>query len=308
MFEYEYKNEAFKYADVYVTNRFTLDTVKTTIDFNSSNTTTILKDYSNIQAFTNHYEKFSTLDVCLSMYDFDYGDIYVQFYDDAADKDKYCAPIIIQFTNAPTIYQLDTYKTNPSSKSIDISDEDNVFSSAYGSQLKAIPDTGRTDVLSQSNYSNYYNELFTENRLITNGLAADATSSVYGHPTYSIEYCSFIPSTFSKEYSIDNSTTAVKFDAVSAYLTVNTDDIETMKQENAQLSVVDYAIYTEYELPVININDKDVFVYGTKQNFTLKLTHDIANRRTDKWYRTHTKACADFKLVGLDPYWTTDDK
>lgn len=198
---YEYKTDTFKRADVYVTNRFTMDTVKTSID-TTQNSQVDLKDCSQLTSWVDTVNQRTMIELVLSMNDFDYGDIYIQFYDDPKEKDKYCAPIIVQFTNTPTIYLADIFKTNPSKSNPDVEDYDNIFSSAFGSELKEIPDIGRTDVLTGNNVSNseYYNDFMSNNRLITNGLIENAVKSVNGHPVYSVKYCSFLPSTFSKEF------------------------------------------------------------------------------------------------------------
>lgn len=198
---YEYKSNSFKYADVYVTNRFTMDTVKTSIDTTQGRQVN-LKECSQLASYNDGANQRTVVELVLSMNDFDYGDIYIQFYDDPEEKDKYCAPIIVQFTNTPTVYLTDTFKTNPSKSSPDIEDYDNVFSSAFGSELKGISDTGRTDVLTGKNTvdSEYYNDFMSSDKLITNGLSEDSVKSVNGHPVYSVKYCSFIPSAFSKEF------------------------------------------------------------------------------------------------------------
>jgi len=161
-----------------------------------------LKDCSLISQNINLDQKSLTIELSLSMCDFDYGDIYIQFYDDPEEKDEYCAPIIIQFTNTPTVYRTDTFKINPSKLNPDIEDYDPVFSSAYGSELEGIPDVGRTDVLTEKDASNseYYNDFLSNDRLVTNGLSEDSIKSIKGHPVYSIKYCSFVPAAFSKEF------------------------------------------------------------------------------------------------------------
>lgn len=198
---YEYKTDSFKYADVYVTNRFTMDTVKTSIDTTQGRQVN-LKACSQLASYNDGANQRTVVELVLSMKDFDYGDVYIQFYDDPEEKDKYCAPIIVQFTNTPTVYLADTFKTNPSKLNSDIEDYDNVFSSAFGSELEGTSDTGRTDVLTGKNTtdSEYYNDFVSSDRLITNGLSEDSVKSVNGHPVYSVKYCSFTPSAFSKEF------------------------------------------------------------------------------------------------------------
>lgn len=204
---YEYKTKSFRYADVYVTNRFTMDAVKTTID-STHDEQVDLKEYSFIALWDDEENKCTVVELALSMHDFDYGDIYIQLYDDPEEKDKYCAPIIVQFTNTPTVYRVDTFKTNPSKSNPEIEDYDNVFSSAFGSEFEEKADAGRTNVLTDdtsidhgvSLNPEYYNDFMSNDRLITNGLSEDSVKSISGHPVYSVKYCSFVPNSFSKEF------------------------------------------------------------------------------------------------------------
>lgn len=197
---YEYKKKSFRYVDVYLTNRFTMDTVKATIDATQTDQAD-LKECSFLALWDFNKDKHTTVKLALSLNDFDYGDVYIQIYDDPEEKDKYCAPIIVQFTNTPTVYRVDTFKMNPSKSSPEIEDYDNVFSSAFGSELNFVADAGRTDILtSDKQNSEYYNDFMSTDRLITNGLSEDSAKSVHGHPVYFVKYCSFVTDEFSKEF------------------------------------------------------------------------------------------------------------
>ena len=81
-----------------------------------------------------------------------------------------------------------------------------------------------------------------------------------------------------------------------------------MKTECVQLNF-DTEVKTDnrFQLAVANKNDLDILVDGTRQEFLLKLVSGD-NKKTDKWYREHTKVCVDFALTGLDPYWLSNDK
>ena len=81
-----------------------------------------------------------------------------------------------------------------------------------------------------------------------------------------------------------------------------------MKSECAQFDF-DTEVKTdnEYQLTVANKNNTDISISGTRQEFLLKL-FSRDDKKTDKWYREHTKTCVDFVLTGLDPYWLSDDK
>ena len=114
---------------------------------------------------------------------------------------------------------------------------------------------------------------------------------------------------FLKSFGINGSANSVGFSATSAYLTINdTDNYETLKTESSQLNFdTTVKTDTEFSLTVANKNDIDIAISGTIQEFSLKLVFSD-DKKTDKWYREHTKACVDFVLTGLDPYWLSDDK
>lgn len=323
-FEYEYKTMSFLLADVYVTNRFTLDTVKETVSFDHAIetgdaaiyglvNTSLAEPTSYIRVFVDASRKRSIIEVVLSMADFMFGDIYVQFYNDNNEegKNKYCAPIIVQFTNAPTIYVADIYKLRPNTETI-LSDTDSVFASSFGSVSAGVPDTGRTDVLTGdvNTNSEYYNDFMNTHRLITNGLPEN-NHSVSSHPIYVVEYRSFVPSAFSNEFCKRTITNAREkrnsvgftFANTSAYLTsavsVTANDIDEMFKTDGYIAMSCKAVeeHPDFNLPVTN----SYSAVGHYKKFNVYLT---ASDVDDKWLREHTRVCADFALTGLDPYWT----
>lgn len=81
-----------------------------------------------------------------------------------------------------------------------------------------------------------------------------------------------------------------------------------MKSDCAQFDL-DTDVTTDNEFQLLaGVKDKSVLtVNGTRQEFLLKLVYSD-DKKTDKWYREHTKVCVDFVLTGLDPYWFSDDK
>ena len=326
-FEYEYKDDmSFLWADVYVTNRFTLDAVKETVSFEHAietgdatiyglANTSLAEPTSYIRVSVDASRKRSIIEVVLSMADFMFGDIYVQFYDDNDDKEQYCAPIIVQFTNAPTIYITDIYKLRPTTATI-LPDADSVFASAFGSVSAGVPDTGRTDVLTGdvNTNSEYYNDFTNANRLITNGLPEN-DHSVSSHPIYVVEYRSFVPSAFSNEFGKRTITddrekrnsVGFAFANTSAYLTsavsVTANDIDEMFKTDGYIAMSGEAVeeHQDFNLPVTN----SYSAVGHYKKFNVYLTAFDVN---DKWLRDHTRVCADFALTGLDPYWMSDDK
>lgn len=317
-FEYEYKTSTFERADVYITNRFTMDTYKDlSISFNvgESQFIAIPNTVSYFQASVDTSRKRTKLEVVLSMADFMFGDIYVQFYVNANQEDteeekkkkkeQYCAPIIVQFTNAPTVCVSNIYKWNPNSATM-LPDEDTIFTSSFGSTSARIPDTGRTDALTRDALSTeYYNDFMSANRLITNGLAKDKMSSFSGHPVYTIEYTAFVPSAFSEQFGYV--TSSVAFSAINnehGYLTSAVDDWQIMQTEKFDLNMYLRDTDRKYQLTAAkSYNDTITTIGGVKQTFVAHLTAALGDK-PDKWFRQHTRACADFVLSGLDPYWT----
>lgn len=328
-FEYEFKTSAFNFADVYITNRFTLDTYyknNPPISFNANNDSTIIPipdTNSYFCVYVDTTNKRTKLEVVLSMADFMYGDIYVQFYDDPNEKERYCAPVIVQFTNAPTIHAASVYKWRPNFTTQNIEDYDNIFTSSFGCRLDNIPDTGRTDVLTAGVNTDFYNDFMCNDRLITNGYAnpnkVDGNEvSISGHPVYMVEYRSFVPSAFSEMFGINHSPSAVSFSAINeekGYLTSAVDDWHIMHNDKLNLR-----LYTqndadgrrsfldpEYQLTAVIKNDNtEKTIGGIKRVFVAHLTAAPGDKH-DKWFRDHTRVCADFVLTGIDPYWMSDD-
>jgi hypothetical protein len=327
-FEYEYKNSTFERADVYITNRFTMDTAKSPDDITFRNESYYYyplndKNTSYITTQVDTVRKRSIIEVVLSMADFMYGDIYVQFYDKTTEKDRYCAPIITQFTNAPTCHAVGVYKWRPNFTTRNVEDYDNIFTSSFGSRRDYISEAGRSDVLS-GNVSNseYYNDFMESNRLITNGWADPVKQgvnevSLSGHPVYMVEYRTFVPSAFSQQFGINNSPTIVSFSALNdgkGYLTSSVDNWQVEHADKYDLRMYtkdddESFLNTAYTLTAAEtfLGEK-ITIGGIRRVFVAHLTAASADRPEDSWFRDHTRACADFVLTGIDPYWMSDDK
>ena len=176
-FDITYKSNEFNYIDIVVTNRFTMDAYVATIDTaNYSRPVKIVSEdgLTNPQYIYAIYDddnanKHSTLLVSLSMYDVMFGDVYILPYDDAAKKDEYFAPMIVPFTNTPTVLVSKIYKLHPETTTDTAQDYDNIFSANFGALSANICDSGRTNVLS-GNAALYYDDVFSADRLMTNGL------------------------------------------------------------------------------------------------------------------------------------------
>ena len=273
-------------------------------------------------------KKFTNVTLVLSMADFPhFGDIDFQFYDSDAKKDEYSDPAIVQFTNAPTIYIADIYKWRPnlSVSTSAIEDYDNVFASGFGSRLSGVPNTGRVNVLTGNVAdSDSYNDILSADRLITNGYRNSATNASYsGHPVYMIEYVGIVPSSFSSAFGIPdgNVRKPVTFSAIgqkdngdsSAYL-VSAMDFNINNPDRLQ---------DAYALRMYTRDDEIFFPYSavplvssTSAQYNTTITASIrkfiahctafSGNKDDKWFREHTRVCADFALAGVDPEWISE--
>jgi len=331
-FEYEYKTSAFECADVYITNRFTMDTYKKDppISFvvGELQFIAIPNTVSYFQASVDTARKRTKLEVVLSMADFMFGDIYVQFYDNAnpedteeekkKKKEQYCEPIIVQFTNAPTIHAVGVYKWRPNFTTRNVEDYDNIFTSSFGCRRDYISEAGRSDVLTAGVNTDYYNDFMSNDRLITNGCADpnkvdNNEVSISGHPVYMVEYRSFVPSAFSEMFGVNHSPTVVSFSARNngkGYLTSAVDDWQVMNIDKLDLRMYTKDddtsfLNTEYQLTAAKLYDNtEKTIGGIRRVFVAHLTANSADRPDDEWFRDHTRVCADFVLTGLDHYWT----
>lgn len=352
-FTQEYKSSKFLYCDVVITNRFTMESTRFTIDFHKTNlynddnivNVSELKDeemsnshyvsdtdvkFLQIYAYDDNYQNHRNfVNLKLSMADFMYGDICVQFYDDPDNKDQYCAPVIIQFTNAPTVNAVGVYKWRPNFTTKTVEDYDNIFTSSFGSRLTDVADEGRTDVFTangSSTNAEYYNDFMKSNRLITNGCTDPVKHdgnevSLSGHPVYMVEYRTFVPSAFSKMFGINHSPSAVSFSAINeekSYLTSAVDDWQIMHNDKLNLRMYTQNdadgrrsfLNPEFQLSAAKSGTNQVTtIGGVRRVYVAHLTAaQGTDRPDDAWFRDHTRVCADFVLTGIDPYWMSDDK
>lgn len=318
--------------------RFTLDSEKAKDSINPDNPkyyNVQIRNYSiaqfafDKQARTDtdsriNNKKFTNVTLVLSMADFPhFGDIYFQFYDDSTEKDKYSDPAIVQFTNAPTIYIADIYKWRPNlvASTSAIEDYDNVFASGFGSRLSGTPNAGRVNVLTGNVAdSDSYNDVLSADRLITNGYRNDANNASYsGHPVYMIEYVGIVPSSFSSAFGIPNGNTRepVTFSAIgqkvtgesSAYL-VSAMDFNINNPDRLQdayalrMYTRDDIFFSASAVPLVSSTSAQ---YNTTITASIRkfIAHCTAfsGDKDDKWFREHTRVCADFALAGVDPEW-----
>jgi len=346
-------NSEFKYCEVVITDRFTMDSKRFPLDYTNAQDSETdpdhnpkyynaqIKNYSIAQYAVDQQnrtdddprvnnKKFTNVTLVLSMADFPhFGDIDFQFYDSAAKKDEYSDPAIVQFTNAPTIYIADIYKWRPNlaaSTSV-IEDYDNVFASGFGSRLSGVPNTGRVNVLTGNVAdSDSYNDVLSADRLITNGYRNSANNASYsGHPVYMIEYVGIVPSSFSSAFGIPNGNVRnpVTFSAIG-----QKDNGEYSESSAYLVSAMDFNINNPdrlqdaYALRMYTRND--IFfpysavplVSSTTAQYNTTITASIrkfivhctafSGDKDDKWFREHTRVCADFALAGVDPEWISE--
>lgn len=341
----QFNNLKFEHCEVVITDRFTMDSARFTLDSENARDSTNPNDpkYYNVQirnysiaqfAFDKQArtdtdsringKKFTNVTLVLSMADFPhFGDINFQFYDNATEKDEYSDPAIVQFTNAPTIYIADIYKWRPNlvASTSAIEDYDNVFASGFGSRLSGTPNAGRVNVLTGNVAdSDSYNDVLSADRLITNGYRNSANNASYsGHPVYMIEYVGIVPSSFSSAFGIPNGNTRepVTFSAIgqndngesSAYLAsamdFNINNPDRLQDAYALSMYTRDDIFFPYSaIPLVSSTSAQ---YNTTMPVSIRkfIAHCTAfsGDKDDKWFREHTRVCADFALAGVDPEW-----
>ena len=246
----QYFDTRFEHCEVTITDRFTMDSTRFTLEYtnathgsdsNPKYYNRQIKDYSIAQFAYDQIartdaddringKKFTNVTLLLSMADFPhYGDIVFQFYgQNESTKDTYSDPVIVQFTNAPTIYQSNLYKWHPHNKENQNQyDPDNVFNSAFGefwnsaTNTRSAADSGRTNVLT-ADAADGYIDVYTNNRLMTNGIRdwGDPAMSLSGHPVYIAHYDTFVPKTFSDVFGINQR--PVKFTTIPFNMFIQT--------------------------------------------------------------------------------------
>lgn len=321
---HKYLSNPFDYADITITNRFTMDSTKFTVKFVENGVNVSKHEVINDKKASTYISqvfadaKVNDIQLVLSMYDFMYGDVCVQFYEDERHKDQYDAPIIFQFTNAPTVFTGDIYKMLPGDTEATsaIEDYDNVFSSAFGTKSLNKADSGRTNaLLPTAAETECYNDFLSANRLMTNGCMdpnteLDPPRSLSGHPTYVVEYTCIVPSAFSSAFGIrQRPVDFVPFNNDEhAYLTLSADNLSDMYGDTQSLNMTTNAnaFSAHVDLTVFSASNDDsaTTMDCAIRKYTAYLATSPEDRHNDAWFRDHKRLCADFVLTGLDPYWT----
>lgn len=319
-----YPVEPYHYADITITNRFTMESTRMTIrmfdDNMSFETNKVIdtKKASCVYATAVTQDQFNLIRLTLSMYDFMYGDVCLQFYNQVnkADIDSHGDPIIFQFTNAPTVFTGDIYKLSPGDTAATSAEAyDNVFNASFGTKLLNKADSGRTNVLLPTvAESECYNDFLSANRLMTNGCVdltteSNLTCSLSGHPIYIAEYTCVVPSAFASAFGIESyPVDFVPFNNDEhAYLTLSADDLSAMYKDTQRLSMITNAdsFIPQSAIPVFSATGDD-FATSAQcaiRTYSAYLATSPENRHDDAWFREHKHLCADFVLSGIDPYW-----
>lgn len=338
--EHKYLNNPFKYVDIVVTNRFTMESYEKHELAANTASSDFLTD-SNASSYivsVDTTRKINEITLFLSMKDLMFGNVYLVFYDTPNKQDEFDAPIIFQFTNGPTVIAGNLYKWHPYSN-VQTADSDNVFNDKFGefwdlnTGKRGAKDTGRTDVLQVDPFEGYA-EVYPYDRLMTNGICdmENTPMSLSGHPVYIAHYDTFVPKAFASAFCINEDASTVGFSAVSlhqnelgtkccSYLT-NADNFSTSASADDAFQIrideVDPGSIDD-TLPAVEYNGTTASITGRRQRFNSYigcLTQADANgngvsfdnRKSDTWFRKHTMLHADFALTGIDPIWMSDDK
>ena len=304
----------FNYVDVYITDRFTMNTYKLMKFRMPADMQSGFIDDTNIgyEADYSATTKYVSFSVIVPISDVMCGNLYVLFYYDENAKDADMYPVILDINNAPSVYIADLYKWHPVTDGQEL-DYDNVFNDYFGSISSHKPDSGRTNVLTGfvAN-SNSYNDFISANRLISNGIRDTSKwASVSGHPLYVAEYRTFVPQTLTDLYAEQGKYIGVK-PITSAYL-VKTNDFSTSALESEHLKIELSAIddpdcTTATVVTALTRNSETVTLTGNCQKFNAYIGYSNNSpidrtHYTDEWFRNHTMLHADFELSGVDPYW-----
>ena len=312
---YAQVDSPYNYADVYVTDRFTMDTYELMKFEMPNNTQTGFIECTNIgyEAAYSSTDKYVSFSVIVPISDIMCGNLYVLFYDDENAKDADMYPIILDINNAPSVYIANLYKWRPVNDGQKF-DYDNVFNEYFGSVSSRIPDSGRINVLSGSvENSDSYNDFISANRLITNGIRDTSNgASVSGHPLYVAEYKTFVPQTLTDLYAEQGK--FIGFTPITSAYLAKTDDFSTSALKSDHLKLALREIYDDKDCTTattaiaLTKNTETVTLTGNCQKFNAYIgySNDAPIDRTiytDEWFRNHTMLHVDFELSGVDPKW-----
>lgn len=220
----------------------------------------------------------STLDIYIPLTAYNAGCAVIFI----TDTDENSEQVTVDFTIAPSVYDSTIERMNLS---------DNVFEFSASNKI------GRIDICESSAVSSeYYNNEYSSDRLMSNGIVNEV-----GHPVYVAKYQTFIPVDLVTEFSDNN---ALSFSAVNAYLTISNNIQEThYNLDNITL----YDSYDSYDSDTYDCwleNNNSIETLGIvdckTQYFSAYIQKSDVN---DDILRSNTTLAADFVLTGLADKW-----
>lgn len=252
--------------------------------------------YSCIQGNIGTEGQYNLVHAHISMCDYYYGNIYIIFYDNASSKEQYMDPVVVDFTNAPTIVSSTINKYDDTTK-------DNVFNTKWKPS-----DGARVDVLTGTTTENdeYYNEYQSSNRLYTNGFGTrnDDKSRKDGHPLYVNWLYTFVPKEISDLYAATSE--PIGFQITAAYLTTDSSTTATkLPLEFAEKKSTEGGTGTankNYTTQAV-VDKADSTITGNYQEFVISLSNKLCPNATDADFRSHCKYGYDLVLTGISNDW-----
>jgi len=260
-----------RYANITISDRFSM--LSENFDILSSN---LRSNKVYVEVNNTVYE--TELHIYIPLTAYNAGCVVVSAVAENYDVEQ----VTVDFTIAPSVYD---------SKIERMTLPDNVFEFSISNKI------GRTDICESSAVSSeYYNNEYSSDRLISNGIVNEI-----GHPVYVAQYQTFIPYELSKEYSSD-SNSALSFSAVNTYLTIS----NNIQEQHYNLSNI-----REYNTPNIDMyvcwiayqngTESEIGAVDCKtQNFSAYIQKTDVN---DDVLRSNTTLAADFVLTGLADKW-----
>lgn len=217
----------------------------------------------------------STLDIYIPLTAYNAGCAVIFI----TDTDENSEQVTVDFTIAPSVYDSTIERMNLS---------DNVFEFSASNKI------GRIDICESSAVSSeYYNNEYSSDRLMSNGIVNEV-----GHPVYVAKYQTFIPVDLVTEFSDNN---ALSFSAVNAYLTISNNIQET------HYNLDNITLYDSYDSDTYDCwleNNNSIETLGIvdckTQYFSAYIQKTDVN---DDILRSNTTLAADFVLTGLADKW-----
>lgn len=263
-------------ANITLSDRFTM------LSENFDVSATTYNDTNKVYVEIDNSSNKPTLDIYIPLTAYNAGCAVICITDTNENTEQ----VTVDFTIAPSVYD---------SKIERMTLQDNVFEFSASNKI------GRIDICESSAVSSeYYNNEYSSDRLMSNGIVNEN-----GHPVYVAQYQTFIPVDLVTEFSDDD---ALSFSAVNAYLTIS----NNIQENHYNLNNID-----EYTIPTLSadatsaydcwsyeiISDHHVIegkVACKTQCFSAYIQKTDVNNDV---LRSNTTLAADFVLTGLADKW-----